>query len=204
MGPSLAAETAMSDDARKLKEDLSTRAAVAVLFRRGHARKEIADILGLTLPTVWYHARELGLDAEEKFGRRYDWDQVQRYYDEGHTVAECMAHFGFAKESWNSARRRGDVRARPRSPSPQELLVAGRVTNRGTIKRCLIRAGLKDGRCEECGLSQWRGRHLSMALHHVNGDNRDNRLENLLLLCPNCHSQTDNFAGRGVRRLRAA
>jgi 5-methylcytosine-specific restriction endonuclease McrA len=39
-----------------------------------------------------------------------------------------------------------------------------------------------------------------MALHHINGDGRDNRLENLQFLCPNCHSQTENFAGRNVRR----
>ena len=48
------------------------------------------------------------------------------------------------------------------------------------------------------------GRSLSMALHHVNGDGSDNRLENLQMLCPNCHSQTENFAGRKRRALRAA
>ena len=54
-------------------------------------------------------------------------------------------------------------------------------------------------RCEICGLTEWLGRPLSMALHHVNGDGRDNRLENLQFLCPDCHSQTDNFSGRKLR-----
>jgi hypothetical protein len=81
-----------------------------------------------------------------------------------------------------------------------ELLVAGTYRGRENVKARILRAGLKDGSCEECGITEWRGRPLSMALHHVNGDGRDNRLENLRLLCPNCHSQTDNFAGKGVVR----
>ena len=44
------------------------------------------------------------------------------------------------------------------------------------------------------------GEPLNMELHHVNGDGSDNRLENLQLLCGNCHSQTDNWGGRGARR----
>ena len=39
-----------------------------------------------------------------------------------------------------------------------------------------------------------------MELHHINGNGRDNRLENLMILCPNCHAQTENFAGKGMRR----
>jgi 5-methylcytosine-specific restriction endonuclease McrA len=41
---------------------------------------------------------------------------------------------------------------------------------------------------------------MSMALHHVNGDGQDNRLENLRFLCPNCHAQTPNYGGRGGHR----
>lgn len=72
------------------------------------------------------------------------------------------------------------------------------------MKERLLRSGVKTGACEVCGLREWHGRPLSLALHHVNGDGLDNRLENLQLLCPNCHSQTVNFAGRNRRAARAA
>jgi Zn finger protein HypA/HybF involved in hydrogenase expression len=64
------------------------------------------------------------------------------------------------------------------------------------LKARLFQAGLKEQRCERCGIADWRGNPLSFALHHVNGDRHDNRLENLEIMCPNCHSQTDNFARR--------
>jgi Zn finger protein HypA/HybF involved in hydrogenase expression len=86
---------------------------------------------------------------------------------------------------------------------PVEELLAGR-RGRTHLKGRLFRLGLKQNRCERCGLEEWRGEPLSMALHHVNGDGRDNRLENLELLCPNCHSQTENFAGRKLGRRAAA
>ncbi len=82
----------------------------------------------------------------------------------------------------------------------EELLVVGRRTARGHLNMRLIAAGLKENRCELCGLDAWRGEPLSIALHHINGDGLDNRLENLQFLCPNCHSQTDTFGGRNGHR----
>lgn len=65
-----------------------------------------------------------------------------------------------------------------------------------TLKRRLVSAGYMDNVCACCGLKTWDGKELALQVHHVNGVNNDNRIENLQLLCPNCHSQTDFFGGR--------
>ena len=65
-----------------------------------------------------------------------------------------------------------------------------------SVKEHLFRLGLKENKCELCGLTEWRGAPLVCELHHINGDTTDNRIENLIILCPNCHSQTDNFRNK--------
>jgi hypothetical protein len=160
----------------------------------------IARHLGLSKSTVCYHKRRLGHEIDARCNRRYDWAAVQRFYDEGHSITECQAHFGFARKSFYDAVQRGAVITRAQAAPIEIYLVRGRAVNRYHLKGRLLAAGLKVNRCERCGITQWQGRYLSMALHHVNGDGQDNRLENLMLLCPNCHAQTPNFSGKNRRR----
>ena len=59
------------------------------------------------------------------------------------------------------------------------------------LKLRLINEGLKEYKCENCGCGdEWFGKPITLELHHINGNHYDNRLENLQILCPNCHSQT--------------
>jgi hypothetical protein len=64
------------------------------------------------------------------------------------------------------------------------------------LKKRLVNEGVIEEKCALCALTHWRGEKLSLVLDHINGDNRDHRLENLRLLCPNCNSLQPTFAGR--------
>lgn len=63
----------------------------------------------------------------------------------------------------------------------------------------LIKAGYKEHKCEKCGLTEWLGKPIPLQLHHKNGDHCDNKLENVELLCPNCHVMTDTYGGKNVK-----
>ena len=84
----------------------------------------------------------------------------------------------------------------------EQILVKNSHYDKKTLKKRLIEAGLKNNCCENpnCGISEWNGKLLVMQLHHINGDNMDNRLENLQMLCPNCHSQTENHSGKNKKK----
>lgn len=64
----------------------------------------------------------------------------------------------------------------------------------------LISDGKKELKCECCGNTEWNGKPIPLEMHHINGNHFDNRIENLMVLCPNCHAQTDNYRGRNVKK----
>lgn len=68
------------------------------------------------------------------------------------------------------------------------------------LKNRLIAEGLKQYKCECCGITEWNGKPAPLELDHINGINTDNRIKNLRILCPNCHAQTETYRGKNKRQ----
>ncbi len=82
-------------------------------------------------------------------------------------------------------------------PLEAVLIQNSQYSNTWRLKRRLLKEQLIENVCSLCGLTPyWNGRELALQLDHINGNHLDNRIENIRILCPNCHSQTDTFAGK--------
>ena len=81
-----------------------------------------------------------------------------------------------------------------------EDILNGKYPNYPTSKlnKRLIKEGYKEAKCECCGNKEWMGYPIMLELHHIDGNRQNNQLSNLQLLCPNCHSITDNFKSKNI------
>lgn len=68
------------------------------------------------------------------------------------------------------------------------------------LRKKLLKEGLRQYACERCGNTEWQGVPIPLEVHHLDGDKRNNKINNLQLLCPNCHALTDTYRGRNVRK----
>jgi hypothetical protein len=71
------------------------------------------------------------------------------------------------------------------------------------LKKRLLKENYKDYKCENCNLEIWLNKPIPLELHHLDGNRYNNALENLQLLCPNCHALTENYRAKNIRNLSA-
>lgn len=84
----------------------------------------------------------------------------------------------------------------PIIPDSEVFVENSAYSNRSALKKRLYKLGFEE-KCLECGIGPvWNNKPITLQLDHINGIHNDHRLENLRILCPNCHSQTETYAGR--------
>jgi len=80
-----------------------------------------------------------------------------------------------------------------------EMLVENGSASTYNVRNRILKEGIKAYQCELCGIAEWMGKPIALQLDHINGVGNDHRVENLRILCPNCHSQTETWGSRNVR-----
>jgi len=89
--------------------------------------------------------------------------------------------------------------------SVEDSLVKGSTMSKSSIKRKIIKFNLIEYKCQKCGLFDvWQDQNIVLHLDHINGDIKDNRIDNLRFLCPNCHSQTPTYCRNETKSKRVS
>lgn len=117
---------------------------------------------------------------------------TRRTYDEGKRIAARTHYESLPEETKNKM-----AWSRGKSLTPNsEIFIENSKYSNELVKQRINKDNLLEYKCTKCGIDSWQGETIVLDLDHINGNNRDHRLENLRYLCPNCHSQTDTFKGR--------
>ena len=96
-------------------------------------------------------------------------------------------------KSWNKGKKVG-----PKRPV-EEYLSNQRSIQSYKLKNRLLAEGLKQHKCECCGITEWNGKPAPIEIDHIDGNKYNNTIQNLRILCPNCHAQTDTYRGKNKK-----
>lgn len=144
--------------------------------------------------------------------RKYDWnlEKIKKAVEESVNFTEVLDKIGVPRQGNNSKTLRNILdnnnisyshfTGRARSyvtnyVNVSEYLNGNKKIKSSKLKEKLLKENLIENRCAICNITEWQGKSITLQLHHIDGNPNNNNLENLQLLCPNCHSQTDNYCG---------
>lgn len=136
---------------------------------------------------------------------RLTYDILKEAVEKSGSMRQVMGHLGYAVSGANTkmVRRKieefdlvvpvGGNHPKRRKELSEILIENSTYTSSNHLRNRLIKEGILKNKCYSCGISEWLGKPITLHLDHKNGIHNDNRIENLHILCPNCHSQTETW-----------
>jgi hypothetical protein len=133
-------------------------------------------------------------------------EDIIECYNKGKSLNSTAAELQMATVTlWRRANKLGlkwkNIKRKSVNKIPLNDIIEGNHPEYQTfkLKKRLINEGLKFNICEICEISEWNGNILSMQLDHIDGNPHNHLLNNLRMICPNCHSQTETYCGKNKK-----
>ena len=182
--------------------------------------RQVADEVGKSYTSVRYWMNRYGLSSSHVIRRRWTDAMLCGAVRECDSYASVLRRLGLDPRGSNykTVKRhierleldtshflgRSVCRNKPSgrgNPIGHFLKLNGPAITTSRLRKRLLREGMIEDVCSICGrLPTWEGKPLVLRLDHINGNNKDNRKENLRLVCPNCDSQLPTYCGRNTKR----
>jgi hypothetical protein len=135
-------------------------------------------------------------------------EEILRWIEEGKSKAFISKQLHCKQETLNSYLKKMNIEYAGRQdwnkglPSNKYISAAEYIkkdcVKSHILKQKLIRDGIKECKCEICGLTKWLGKDIPLELHHKDGNHFNNQFDNLQILCPNCHALQEGNSGANV------
>lgn len=176
--------------------------------------RKASILLGVKLDSFRRYAKEYGLYSPARtperktMTREFVNDCVSRSSNMAEAALLSGRHYkAFERHAkayglWKpNIRHRSPVKYHNRNRIPLEDILCGKhpTYSAGALKARLIKSRTLELKCEICDLTQWQGQPAPLQMDHIDGNRTNHRLENLRLLCPNCHALTPTFCGRNIK-----
>ena len=160
---------------------------------------------------VQRRCERLGVDIKPNRWHRYDDVTVIAAAQNAHSTTEVMRRLNLKPAGYSHARFKQRLAALgftypnaaawntgvvfgPKRELSEYLVKNGPAIGSSKLRCRLIKEGYKENKCESCGITEWRGKPISLHLEHKDGGHTNNEMQNIEILCPNCHLQTPTYA----------
>ena len=133
-------------------------------------------------------AKKIGYDNVEKNGNAY------------RTVHNMINELGLNTSHFKGQGWLKDQNFDNKKYIPFDEYIKGDSVQTNKLRTKLLKEGLKEHKCECCQNTIWNEQPIPLEVHHEDGNKDNNDIDNLKLLCPNCHALTDNYRGKNIKK----